>query len=359
MKVLHVCESIKGGCGSYLNELLRVQIEDFTPQSLRVLVPAQHVSQLSAVRKDIIDTFDRPNRKLGLVGLAREFLRVYLKFRPDIVHIHSTFSGVVVRILRPFLRAKLIYCPHGWAFDMRAPRIKQQSIAVIERVLSWCCDRVVAISDYERMRGINIGIAERRIVAIPNGINAAPPEVPVAAWVDGRLKVLFVGRLDVQKGFDVLLEAIQPIKNRVTVRVIGDSVVERKKFDSQQNDGASYLGWLGPHEIASHMMACDVVVMPSRWEGFGLVAIEAMRLKKPVVASSVGGLVEIIVNGTTGYLVPPDSANALRSCILSLDDVTLKRLGEAGFERFLEMFTVDRTHKTLVHLYEDVLAGRL
>jgi glycosyltransferase involved in cell wall biosynthesis len=99
------------------------------------------------------------------------------------------------------------------------------------------------------------------------------------------------------------------------------------------------------------MAACDVVVMPSRWEGFGLVAIEAMRLAKPVVASGVGGLREIIVEGVTGRLVPAEDPVALREALLADSAQRRAQMGSDGRRRFLERYCIDRTHAQLLRLY--------
>jgi glycosyltransferase involved in cell wall biosynthesis len=167
------------------------------------------------------------------------------------------------------------------------------------------------------------------------------------------LKVLFVGRLDRQKGVDVLIEAVQPLEKRVSTRVVGESVLAGGLL-RRNSEGVEFLGWLDRTAVASQMAACDVVVVPSRWEGFGLVAIEAMRMGKPVVASAVGGLPEIIVDGLTGKLVPPEDSAALTEVLQQLDPAACARMGAAGRERFLELYSIDRTHARLKRLYQAV-----
>jgi glycosyltransferase involved in cell wall biosynthesis len=116
-----------------------------------------------------------------------------------------------------------------------------------------------------------------------------------------------------------------------------------------------FLGWMDSAGVAAQINACDVVVMPSRWEGFGLVAVEAMRAGKAVWASAVGGLREVVEDGVTGRLFPVGDVAALRALLAQAERATLQRMGEAGRRRFLAHYTSDRTHARLLHLYAEVL----
>mgnify|MGYP001031003465 CR=1 FL=1 len=114
MKVLHVCETVKGGVGSYLNELIPAQERDMGLKNIKLLVPASHAEFLDQVNASSIRTFHRASRKAGLLKLATSYIKKMREERPDIVHAHSTFAGLIVRTLRPFFpRTPIIYCPHG------------------------------------------------------------------------------------------------------------------------------------------------------------------------------------------------------------------------------------------------------
>jgi glycosyltransferase involved in cell wall biosynthesis len=102
-----------------------------------------------------------------------------------------------------------------------------------------------------------------------------------------------------------------------------------------------FTGILSDAELERRYAACNIVVMPSRYESFGLVLLEAMRYGKPIVSSNVGGIAEVIRDGETGLLVPPGDAAALESAIASLAaDASLRqRLGQAAFGSFATQFT--------------------
>jgi glycosyltransferase involved in cell wall biosynthesis len=354
-RVLHIAESIRGGCGTYLNELVPRQIAEVGTEKIRVLVPDRHRSQIPEVADSSVETFHRPGRMLGLIFFAVGLIAVMRAFRPQLVHAHSTFAGAIVRVLSMFTTRTppIVYCPHGWVFDTTDRPAIKAAMQTAERFLSRWCAAVVAISQSEKSVAEAIGIPGDKVVLIRNGLSTAAPVVRAANWDDSRLRILFVGRLDRQKGIDVLLEAIQPLQHQTAVRVVGESVLS-KSASRVDSPNVEYLGWLDQKSITSQMMACDVVVMPSRWEGFGLVAIEAMRLAKPVIASRVGGLVEIVVDGVTGRLVPIEDIAALRDALLADSEADRRRMGAAGRERFLDRFSIDRTHAQLISLYGSI-----
>lgn len=360
MKVLHVAETIRGGCGTYLNEIVPLQIARLGAEQVRCLVPAQHLAQLAQVPGERVCTFDRPSRRAGLWHLAAATDSAVRRWQPDLVHAHSTFAGAVVRLLscvRPM--PPVVYCPHGWVFDVAHGAAAGALVRAAERLLSHRARRIVAISEAERLAGERAGIRADKLVVVANGIGAACP-AQRAPWHDARLKVLFVGRLDRQKGVDVLLEAVRCLGSQVSVRIVGEAVLSGAADPAAANrlSHVEFLGWQDPAAVAAQLNACDVVVMPSRWEGFGLVAVEAMRAGKPVIASAIGGLPEIVVDGVTGWLVRPDDAAALAAALAACDENVRARMGRAGRQRFLARFTSDRTSERLLQVYAEALAGQ-
>ncbi len=356
MKILHVAESIRGGCGTYLNELVPMLMEDLGADGVRVIAPDRHAAQLPRVARGIIRTFRRPGRVLGLFFLAPKLMATVREFRPDLIHAHSTFAGAVVRLLSIFSPhfPPIVYCPHGWVFDTARSAKTRSVLQAAERLLSHFSAAIVSISDAERQAGEAAGIQRHKMTVIYNGLRAEPPAGTAAQWETPAIKVLFVGRLDRQKGVDVLIEAARTLEDTLNVRIVGEAVV-RKGAKPEDSQNISYLGWLDEEGITAQMRACDLVAMPSRWEGFGLVALEAMRLGKQVIASSVGGLKEVVIDGVTGRLVAPDDPKALRAALLRDSPQERMRMGQAGRKRFLVCYNADRTHAQLKSLYRAVI----
>lgn len=360
MRILHVAESALGGCGTYINELVSLQMDEIGVGSIRVVAPRQHTGPLAAIPKTAMLTFHRPSRKLGLLYFGFATASAIWNFRPDVIHAHSTFAGIAVRLLSRLSRHRqvIIYCPHGWASEVATSSFARWAIAATERLLSRFCDAIIAISHAEWRQGEALGIASDKLVLLHNGVSSRSPSGELAHWPRNGRRVLFVGRLDRQKGVDVLLAAIQGVEDRISLKIIGEAVVADSAQQFTPPASVEYLGWKSQEDVARYMNACDLLVVPSRWEGFGLVAIEAMRAGKPVIASAVGGLTEIITDGVTGTLFPSENAGALRDALLAGTDEELRNMGQAGREKFECCFTSDRVHRFLFALYAHHLSMR-
>ncbi|MDR6101146.1 glycosyltransferase involved in cell wall biosynthesis [Agrobacterium larrymoorei] len=358
MRVLHVFETLPGGPATYLSEVVPHQVAKYGTGNVRVIVPDRHLSHAQNIPSSCISTFRRNSRYTSLPTLARAVTDEVKSFRPDVVHAHSTFAGLVVRSVGAVSRnfPPVVYCPHGWSFDMETLGPLRPVAMLGERLLAPFCQKIVAISQHEYDRGIGAGISADRMVVIENGLSSNRPVAVPVEWNDPRLKVLFVGRLDRQKGVDVLLKAARSLNGAAAVKVIGAYVTTKEEQNRPISapDNVELLGWKSPEEIAGYMNACDVVVMPSRWEGFGLVAVEAMRAKKPVIASAVGGLRSIVRHGQTGFLVPAEDSDALAQTIVSCDAAGWREMGLAGYTRFLARYQSDRMNDELVGLYDEV-----
>ena len=360
MRILHIAESAQGGVGTYLAEILPDQARRYGGDNVRALVPQQHAAHLGGVDRRLLATWNRKDRSpLGALRLAAAIRREIAAFAPGVVHAHSSIAGGVLRLLHgwttpPF---RIVYCPHGWAFDRRSSALKHRLIERIESSLAPVADRIVAISAHERREALRIGIAPGRLSLVLNGIADLPPARP-SRWREDRIRLLFVGRMDEQKGFDTLLDAVEPLADRVALRVIGKAVAGPARPGRKWSAQVEYLGWRSLAEVATEIAAADVVVIPSRWEGFGLVALEAMRGRCAVVASDVGGLREIVVEGITGHLVPADSPERLMRVLGSHDRATWRAMGQAGRARYEAAFTARRMNDELAALYEELVPSR-
>jgi glycosyltransferase involved in cell wall biosynthesis len=360
MRILHVAESVKGGCGTYLNQVMRVQMASAAIESVHAVLPQAHLVQVPDIPERRRTLFPGGSRSpQALRELWRATAQAVKAFEPDCVHLHSTFAGAIGRLglaLHRRDRPSVVYCAHGWAFDMAGSAIKRAAMVLAERALAPACEGIIAISEYERQRAIAAGIAPQRIVTVLNGIVDVPP--PPSPQPGRTRRVLFIGRLDRQKGFDILLDAVAPLAARIDLRVIGSSVVGDQTALGAKLPGGTMLGWCDEAKIRDELAWADCVVVPSRWEGFGLVALEAMRAGRAVIASRVGGLPEVVEHGHTGWLIPPDDPVALREALITISDADLITAGAAGRRRFLRHFTIERTAASLIAVYRQAIAMR-
>jgi len=231
-------------------------------------------------------------------------------------------------------------------------------------------DRIIAISQSLRRFLIEVEKAPAdKIEVIPYGLDAeafsrAAHPGAFRAEIGARENPLvgFIGRLTGQKGVDILLRAFALVERcHPTVKLIlaGEGPDRPALSRLAKSLGLQRVMFLGWRDDAADILAdIDLLVVPSRWEGFGLVALEAMAMGKPVVASNVSALPEIVVPGQTGLLVPHGDAEELAEALGSIltDPKRAAEMGRAGRERVLKEFPVERMAKRMSGLYKQLEA---
>ncbi|MFG1357333.1 glycosyltransferase [Xanthobacter pseudotagetidis] len=369
-RILHVSEILPGGTATYIQELWAFQRDQIGEERVRFLLPGPQLEHAPDLPRHRIAGWPRSGRDPGsLRRLGAALSAEVAAFRPDLVHLHGTFAGVVGRALlglRP-RRPKILYCAHGWSFAMDVSPLKKKLYSSLERVLAPGCDAIATISDDERRLAVAAGLPAGKLVTIWNGIAEAPRGGGAARPEEGPLRLLFAGRHDRQKGLDILLDAMALLDGvPVELDVLGEPLGEDGR---PLPDGASpparpgarvnYVGWVPREEVARRMAAADAFVMPSRWEGFGLVAVEAMREGTPVLAANRGALPEIIDHGRSGLIFPLDP-EAIAGCLRGLARPQLRAMGMEARRDFEARFTARRMSEEILALYGRLLgtAGR-
>jgi teichuronic acid biosynthesis glycosyltransferase TuaC len=199
--------------------------------------------------------------------------------------------------------------------------------AVAARVLP-LADAVIAVSRPLADEVVSLGVLRSRVHLVMNGVDSAlfHPRERTAARTDlgvardARL-VLFVGRLEPQKGIRELLDAFEHVRSRIpgsTLALVGDGVSRdevRARVGRWDPAAVRLLGALPPAEVAVWMGACDVMTLPSWAEGTPNVVLEALASGRPVVATRVGGIPDVLQDPRSGILVPPRDAGALETAL--------------------------------------------
>lgn len=367
-RILHITEDFlptNGGLARFCADLTRLQAA--SGHKIGVLTnlfadPGQNAADCPGIevrrvpcRLAIADN-NGARLKEAAVGV-REFKQ---SFRPDIIHIH--LSGFI-----PWMEAlNAGSYPAASVVTIHTPPDGITLPPPVTRRLLQQSDRIVAVSEATRRdwQAWEPSIAGKS-GAIWNGIPVhpeAPMPIPTSSPV-----LLCLGRLHVTKGFDVAMRAFGLLAPSSPARLVvaGDGParpeLEQLATELGIRDRVTFTGWQPAERTAELVDAATIVLMPSRWqEPFGLVAAEAAQRGRPVVASRVGGLPEIIVDGATGHLVPPEDSAALAAAITSLlsRPEVVVRQGTAARARALEHFTMDACAAKYAHLYEELLANR-
>jgi D-inositol-3-phosphate glycosyltransferase len=312
----------------------------------------------------------------GFVEEVQEFI-TRNRLRYEVLHSHYWLSGWVALQLRQSLRAPVVHMSHtlgypknaaaqqGW--EQEPPRRLRVEHEVLRR-----SEALIAESPASKYHMVlEYGVEPAKVHVIPGGVDPAvfrPQDRGAARHALG-LKakapvLLFVGRLQPLKGIDTLLRAAHVVRQhqaRLQVLIVGGGVDTQDEYEAQELRRLQALSdrlELGRHVrfitaqpqevLAQYYAAADVFVMPSHYESFGMVVLEAMACGVPVVASQVGGLTSTVVSGRTGVLVPAGDWRAFARAIVPLLDSPTVRdaYGQASLQRaqaFVWPHIVERT----------------
>ncbi|WP_114189459.1 glycosyltransferase [Microvirga aerophila] len=359
LRIAHITEAPLGGVVTHLQELISVQVLDRRVEAVVTLSPEINSEVLNSIKSEKLQVnsirYSRGS-PIGLARLAISSIRLIRSFQPDILHLHSTIAGAVIRTCLLFVpgRPKVIYCPHSWAFTREDSFLKNKAIAVVERLLSYITDGIVCVSDCEKEDAVAAGIAPSKCTVIANGVHHRP----ISALLNDRtsraqsapLKILFVGRFDRQKGFDVFIDVMKELRGNAEGLAIGSFVID-KSDPIKIPPNVVNLGWRSREEVQEIYSKVDLLLMPSRWEGLPIVALEAMRAGIPIFASRVGGLKEVVIDGVTGKLFDPEQSNEIAEMIRSANKETLRAYGLDGRARFVRHYRSEVMSERMTSLY--------
>ncbi len=358
MKVLHVCESLTGGPASYLEEILPYQIQQFGADNVIVLAPASQRGTIAQSIDGVIETYPRTGRNLrSILALASAIRASIKRYDPDIVHLHSSFAGALGRLIirGSGARPRVVYCAHCWAFDRPRQSVGTRLYALLERSLRRYADAIVNISPHEEQVLRSAGIPLDNAKLIVSGIKDLTP-VPDIAMPPrtGPMRLLFVGRFDAQKGVDLLLREfalLQP--GRATLDLAGAKIVDSQDLRIPPN--VNVLGWVPRENLPAMFAASDAIVMPSRWEGMPLLAIEALRSGRPLLCSNQGAFPYFIKSGVNGVLMDINTPGFLDRALTILENADRPAMNAAARATFVAMFSRERMNRDLIELYHDLV----
>jgi glycosyltransferase involved in cell wall biosynthesis len=300
----------------------------------------------------------RPWRDLaGLIELAR----ILRRERPQILHASSSKAGVLGRLAAAATRVPVrFFTVHGWAFSAYSG-VPSLLYRVVDRLMEPLTTVTICVSDNELSAGLEAGTCSaERTVVIRNAVDVSAAARSRHDRATPRL--IAVGRLKAPKDFLTLIRAFAALpEESFEALIVGDGP-DRAVLEAEIGrfglDGRVRL--VGERSDVPALLAdSDVFVLSSRSEGLPVSVLEAMAAELPVVASDVGGLAELVVDGETGILVPPGDAPALASALGRLieDRDRRRTLGAAGRARAEADFDLASFRRAHLELYESRLAG--
>lgn len=318
-----------------------------TPSGAR-FVPLEHVRRRIHPLRDV-------------AGLL-ELVRVLRRERPDIVHANSSKAGVLGRLAAYLAGVPIrIFTVHGWAFSAHsgaASRLYRWA----DRLVRPLTTATICVSDRDLARGLaaHTCTAERTVV-IPNAVDVR--HAPAARHERARPLVVAVGRLKAPKDFLTLVRALAQLPASAFEAVIVGDGPDRAELEAEIRrlgigDRVLLLG--ERRDVPRLLAGADLFVLSSTSEGMPVSVLEAMAAGLPVVGSGVGGMPELVVDGTTGLLVEPGDPDGLAVALgrLLAEPELRRRMGDAGRERAGERFDLERFWQAHLELYSRELAKR-
>ncbi|MHB8285710.1 MAG: glycosyltransferase, partial [Caulobacteraceae bacterium] len=279
---------------------------------------------------------------------------------PTLVSLHTTYA--LAAPFKPDWRDPVYRRDH-------VDKVIAAEAAALHRAPFVLANSTQLLADIDRWCGVDLH--RPGVCTIPHGLRDRAGARPRRK--SGRVQILFVGRLERRKGVDVLLDALSrilPTHPHVEARLVGEMVVDARgatlpqRFASRHGQAAwtkrvRFDGAVSALQLEQAYADCDLFVAPSLYESFGLVFVEAMMFAKPCVGARTGGVAEVIVDGETGRLVPPDDPVALADALKALiaDPPLARRMGAAGRARYLAEFTDTRMALRLEAMFYEILAA--
>ncbi|MFQ6075557.1 MAG: glycogen synthase [Candidatus Bathyarchaeia archaeon] len=291
----------------------------------------------------------------------------------DIVHTHTWYTSLAGFFAKKLYDVKLVATVHS--LEPKRPW-KRESMGNAYNLSTWAervclnaCDRVVAVSMEDKKDIIECyGIQVGRIAVIPNGIDieryrSREDPAVLEKYGVGKPYVLFLGRLSRQKGVFDVVEASSKLPKGVRVVIVTGKADDRsiERDLAHEVEGKKNIVWinrmLSVDEAIALYSSAEIFTAPSVYEPFGLINLEAMACGRPVVSTRVGGIKDVVVDGETGLLIPPQSPKRLAEALNRLlsDRELAEEMGRRGRERVERFFGWERVAEKTLELYRSLL----
>lgn len=357
--IVHIAQSA-GGVAEYLYMFLK-NFKDENYENI-LIVSEDYQNQL--------ERFKTYTNNIYIVPMVREVeakkdvkaiikVRKILKqIKPDIVYLHSSKAGAIGRIALAFnFRIKILYNAHGWYFNAQISDKKKKIFALIEKILAIKTDKIINISKSEYDSALKYKIApEKKMCIIENGIdftkfqnNDKYREETRKHYLigDNEIVIGVVGRLTEQKDSMTMIKAFELVNkenNNTRLMYVGSGELEEdvRQYAKEHNilDKVIITGWVD--NVEKYIPAFDIAVLPSKWEGFGLVLIEYMACNKPIVATNVGGIKDIMENEFNQSLIPKESPEKLKYAIQNSIKNEVQFIIDKRYKLIMKKYDIER-----------------
>ncbi len=278
---------------------------------------------------------------------------IHLRYRPKLIHVHSSTSITSGACLFSLLFRIPVFVDVQDLFPGEFPL---NSI-----IKTGYIPRYIALGKKVEEMLVSINIPNKKILTLPIArlpIERKIMETSKRKMNDTEVNILFIGELTKIKGIDILLESFKIASNQsinLFLKIIGEGPMHAycKEFIYNNNLNIKLLGRLNHDKTMEEISFSDIIVLPSRTESFGRVILEAFEFEKPVIATDVGGIPELLKNGENGVLVNPCDPAGLADAMLKLskDNILRDKMGKNGKQSLKGMLSFKEITKEIIEFY--------
>ena len=269
--------------------------------------------------------------------------KLYRKFKPDIIHLHSSKAGMLGRLAFP--AKKIVYTVHG--FD--TIRLAHRQFLALEKLMQYRCKSIVAVSEYDE-RNLLAENINRNVTTVYNGISVPEVKSDLSFGIPEKYKkvVLCIARTSYPKNHILFMEVAKLLPQYAFVWI------GNKEEIPGVPENAFFLGNI--QNAAMYCSKADIFMLSSEYEGLPIVIIEAMSCGKPVVASNVGGISELVYNDVNGFVLDNKAELFAEKIEYILENEEVYNgMAKKSMEMYLEKLTVDNMVDKYNEVYKTVL----
>jgi glycosyltransferase involved in cell wall biosynthesis len=369
MRILYIVTAAEyGGASLHVLRLMDADIKKgykvglVSAPETRIINEAKNIGAQIFINKYFVRPIQIYNDFLALWSV----FRAIKKFNPDLITAHSTKAGYAARFFGFLFNKPVIFTAHGWSFTEGRGSSMRKMLIIAERIAAKFTKKIVCVSEYDRSIALKFKVDKPdKILTIHNGINPNPFLKVDGYKITKEFKlsenpiITMIGRLTPQKNPITLLKASCFLNKKFKLLIVGKGELQNtvEQFISLNNLSDLVILTGERADIPEILAASTIFVLSSLWEGLPYTIIEAMISGLPIVATSVGGIPELIENGKTGFIVPPASPYKMAEAINKLlenEELCIK-MGKEGQKKALREFTLNRMITQTQDLYKEVL----
>ena len=325
----------------------------------------------------LISSSSKSSKNIEIIKFERYFEGItpglfffLIRNKYDVVHVHghNTFQPFICALAKAFKKFPLVFTPHYHPVGKHPILLRRAFDLIFGKFAFKMADKVITISPIEKQQLSKFKIPNSKIEFIPDPVDDTffkkidDPNFKKKRNLKSKV-ILFVGRLDSNKGLDILIKSFKIVKQKfdgISLLVVGKDVnmlpkLEKLVLDLQLDD-VIFTGSLSQEDLLKAYACADVFVIPSSYEAFGLTLIEAMAQGVPVVATNVGGMPYVLKDGKCGKIVEYGDVEELSTAIIELLDDEQKRLNyiDQGYKRVKD-FSLSNISEKLEDIYQELL----